>query len=261
MGGIQQEDEQNNPNTYEDIEKEIVEILKKTVGTKTISINNKPRESKHTKDKRANRNKLKKEYELAIRNKKPNIKSSLKSYINSQIGLREQIEKDNKERINKIVNRLIREGGVKSQTFWKLRKQIIKTNSDDSYDTITEEGRKLEDPTETKEHIARFYENLYQAREGKPQFEKKTKEIKERVKQLERESQNSTPAEPVTMDELNITIKQLKNNKATGPDNIPNEIFTKATNNTKTVYLKIINEIMKTRKVPHQWLNGEKTRI
>ena len=40
-----------------------------------------------------------------------------------------------------------------------------------TYDTITEEGVKIEDPGETKNHIADFYENLYQAREGKPEYQ------------------------------------------------------------------------------------------
>ena len=42
-------------------------------------------------------------------------------------------------------------------------------------------GRKqnpIEDPEEAKEHIAQYFENLYQAYEGRPQFEEWTNEIK-----------------------------------------------------------------------------------
>ena len=50
-----------------------------------------------------------------------------------------------------------------------MRKKITNTKTkNNTYDTITEEGVTIEDPGETKNHIADFYENLYQAREGKP---------------------------------------------------------------------------------------------
>ncbi len=76
------------------------------------------------------------------------------------------------------------------------------------------------------------------------------------MSKLEKESKNHPPPEPVTMEELNKTLKQLKNNKATGPDNIPNEVFTKATNNTKKIYLIIINKIIETGTMA-PWRNNQ----
>ena len=65
------------------------------------------------------------------------------------------------------INKLIQEGGIKSDRFWKIRKQIInKSKQQDDYDTITEEGKTLTEPEESKEYIASFYESLYEAREG-----------------------------------------------------------------------------------------------
>ena len=55
-----------------------------------------------------------------------------------------------------------------------MRKKIANTKTKNTYDTITEEGVKIEDPGETKNHIADFYENLYQAREGKGNQNTKT---------------------------------------------------------------------------------------
>ena len=40
----------------------------------------------------------------------------------------------------------------------------------------------IEDPGDTKNHIADFYENLYQAREGKPEYQNCTDHIKTRSK-------------------------------------------------------------------------------
>ena len=49
------------------------------------------------------------------------------------------------------------------------------------------------------------------------------------------------------------TITQLKNKKAPGPDKIPNEIFTHANHQTRETYLKEINKLIQTYKIPDQW--------
>ena len=38
------------------------------------------------------------------------------------------------------------------------------------YPTYTEEGEQITDPTKTKEHVANYFEDLCQAREGKVQY-------------------------------------------------------------------------------------------
>ena len=35
--------------------------------------------------------------------------------------------------------------------------------------TVSESGHPIEDPDEAKEHMAQYFENLFQAREGRPQ--------------------------------------------------------------------------------------------
>ncbi len=56
-------------------------------------------------------------------------------------------------------------------------------------------------------------------------------------------------------------IKQLKNNKATGPDRIPNEIFTNATYDLIYIYIQSINKIIQTHNIPSQWQEGEIIRL
>ena len=46
--------------------------------------------------------------------------------------------------------------------------------------------------------------------------------------------------------------KQLKNNKAPGPDKIPNEIFINANQTTREIYLKEINKIIQSYDIPDQ---------
>ena len=53
----------------------------------------------------------------------------------------------------------------------------------------------------------------------------------------------------------------MKNNKATGPDKIPNEIFTNADPKVKDIYLQTINKIIQTHKIPTQWQTGEIIRL
>ncbi len=65
-------------------------------------------------------------------------------------------------------NKLIREGGTKSQMFWKLREGVLNNKAQNTYDTISENDIRLEDSS--SQLLANFYENGYQAREGKPGY-------------------------------------------------------------------------------------------
>ena len=47
-----------------------------------------------------------------------------------------------------------------------------------------ESDHPIEDPAEAKEHIAQYFENLYQAREGRPHYAEWTKEIKTTSKRM-----------------------------------------------------------------------------
>ena len=55
---------------------------------------------------------------------------------------------------------------------------------------ITEEGKELQHEEETKEHVADYYENLYQPRPCKEEYKHKTEEIEAKVKQIEIEMTN-----------------------------------------------------------------------
>ena len=93
----------------------------------------------------------------------------LKKYLEYQQKLREKIEEQEGRNIEKIAQEIISRGGTNSQQFWKIRKSITKQNSCD-YELMTEDGIKVIDPSEHKEHVAKYYEELYTAREGNPQY-------------------------------------------------------------------------------------------
>ena len=126
---------------------------------------------------------------------------------------------------------------------------------------MDEEGIKILDPELSKEHIAKYFETLYQARKAEKEYIQSTEEIEEQVnKWAEEESYNQNQA-PISMNELNKVIKKLKNGKSNGPDNIPNEIFTRANTNTKNIYLRIFNNILQSQEIPEIWQAGVITRL
>ena len=102
-------------------------------------------------------------------------------YIESQLKVKSLIEKQIKEKTQKKVYQIIKEGGVKSSTFWNIRKQLLNHNKNDAYETRDEEGKTIENPEMSKEHIADYFENLYQAREGEKSHEEWTEHINKTV--------------------------------------------------------------------------------
>ena len=56
-------------------------------------------------------------------------------------------------------------------------------------------------------------------------------------------------------------IKRLKRNKATGPDNIPNELFIESDRIMQKILLDAFNKINEEMEIPSEWQKGEICRI
>ena len=179
----------------------------------------------------------------------------LNQYIQAQINLKMAIKEEQKQTTEKRLNTLIKEGGTKSNMFWKTRKKLLNSNKRDQYDTITEDDTPMSNPQDAKEHIANYFETLYQARQGEKSYEEWTKTIRTHIEQTEKKLKEMKQ-EPITTQEVKKAIKSLKRNKATGPDNIPNEIFINAEERTVEKYTEMINHIHKTQTIPKQWQKG-----
>jgi len=65
----------------------------------------------------------------------------------------------------------------------------------------------------------------------------------------------------ITKKELNKAINKLKNRKATGPDNIPNEALKKMNPTNRGTTLEILNMITDNQQIPKQWLTNTITRF
>ena len=95
---------------------------------------------------------------------------------------------------------LLDEGGVKSSTFWNIRKQLLNHNKNDAYETRDEEGKTIENPEMAKEHIADYFENLYQAREGEKSHEEWTEHINKTVDEIEKKARHPENQQPLTLE-------------------------------------------------------------
>ena len=103
--------------------------------------------------------------------------------------VRHLIGKQHRETIKQTADKLIREGGANSNTFWKTRKRVMNHNNHDDYYTIDENGNPIKDPDTAKDHIADYFENLYQAREGEESYEPWTKHINDTVNSISKSNE------------------------------------------------------------------------
>ena len=142
-----------------------------------------------------------------------------------------------------------------------MKSIVEKSREIDPYDTIKEDGTLLQDEEQTKEYIANYFENLYQARGSKSEYANKTIEIENKVKQIEAEMSNNPDIDDFTEDEINNAIRKLKRKKSTGPDDIPNELFIEANENTKKIISNAYNKINAGLLIPEEWQKGEMCRL
>ena len=133
------------------------------------------------------------------------------AYMGTQELVRSLIEQHMKKHTEKRIKKLTEKAKIDPNIIWQARKRAQTTKSME-YNTITEDSITLTEPEETLEYVADYFQNLYQAREGEPAYEKSTEEIKVAVEQAVRN--NNTKAEqaeePITTKEMNNAIKRKR---------------------------------------------------
>ena len=255
--------DQDKLHDYEYFENTIKETLEKTIGSVKINVGNRrgAKEPESIKILRKEKREARKTLEEEIRNKGVQKRVRLNKYIEAQKELRIQLEEHNRQQIRELIEKIKKEGGVKSKTFWNTKKRLAGKGNGSEYTTITEEGEEITDPEASKEHIANYYENLYQARPGKPEYAKWTHEIEQSIQRIENLEAVKKPPDPVTTEEVKRVVRRLKPGKATGPDNIPNEVFKEADEHLINNITKVMDSIAQRKDIPPQWQEGSLLRL
>ena len=250
------------PRNSKEMNKLITSTMRYTIGQTKITIGQKnKKESEQVKQLRKERKQARLEFEKAIKSNRDQIQGKMKEYIETQVLLKQEIEKETQNNIKRKLSNYTKEGASRTIRFWKEKNDIEKDKTSEPYDTITEQGKILETPEETKDYIAEYYENLYQARPAKEEYKEVTKQIEEKVKQIEEEMKSKPKIEDFTAEELDKVITRLKRKKAIGPDNIPNEAFIEANEDVREIYREHFNEINQTMEIPEEWQEGNLKRL
>ena len=119
-----------------------------------------------------------------------------------------------------------------------------------------EEGKTLTDPETAKDHIANYFEELYQAREVSEKGREWTKKIIESNNNTSILTSRRDHPPPISEQEMKKVKRKLKKRKSCGPDKIPNEaIIFMNDKNTKTTR-NHFNAIMKDNSIPDAWKDG-----
>ena len=247
---------------YDKIQKTITNALEKNIGKVSIRPQKKTQLPERAKETQERVRELKAKYQEAIKHQEPYdmISQKREAYHREQAELIQLLHKTETENTRRKMARLVEEGGACSSYFWKVRRRLLQPNTSNEPDTLDNDGNPITNPDAAKAHIQHFYENLYSPREPREDCKIENDNIIANNKRR-RNCKNTPNTNPFTMEELNTVIKHLKPNKATGPDNIPNRIFTEANHKTKCTYLKILNVITKERKIPNEWQEGEILRL
>ena len=250
--------------TYKELNTIIIEALTETVGIEKILIkNNKSTYPRHIRESIRQSKAAKKELKEKVkagRNDetidKDEINRISEKYKKRQLKALEQIEKHQTKRIRDMTNKIVQEGGTNSNTFWKIARRLKKKKRE-NYDIIDNNEQIIKEPMSAKEHVAKYFEDLYKP--WPPTDEGITKLIQERNRNYE---QNNIQIKEITMREMMKQKRKIKDRKAAGPDRIPNEIITHADKETLNIYRKVINHILTGKEqIPPEWKEGIITTI
>ena len=253
---IEEQLEQKTGHSYKELERAIKDSLTKKIGKKTITIKEKKRkrETKDIKELRKSKKEQRKKFEAADQENKH---KELQEYYNCQNKLRKAVEEAEKGRIKQIMERI--SNSKDKNEIWKVRKRLLGRSNDD-FDTITEEEQLLTNSEETKEYIAQYYENLYQAREESEEGKSWTPVIKEENNKTEMVARN-TQVPLISTQEIKKARKKLRKKKSCGPDEIPNEVLINTSDKILEYAKRCFNKVSTTLEIPRAWKEGRIVRI
>ena len=169
---------------HTEIEGTIRNLLKQTIGKQKIRTDKipKPKSSAKTQARKEKKT-AKRRFEEACRTKSEKEKIIEKEkYQQTQRTLRSEIEKHERENIEKRLKTLQNRAKKDPNIILQARKKVRRKTELD-YNIITKDDRVLTCPEETKNHVAEYFKDLYQARIGTPEYDHWTQLITDTVQQ------------------------------------------------------------------------------
>ena len=136
------------------------------------------------------------------------------------------------------------EGANMSAEIWKLKKQLFPRSRDPPTAMMDDSGNLVTNTEEIKDMAVKAYEHRLRNRPMKEGMEK-IKEAKENVSQKVMEAARNNKTDPWDMDDLDIVLAKLKNNKSRDPHGLANELFKEETagEDLRLAILHLMNRI------------------
>ena len=130
-----------------------------------------------------------------------------------------------------------------------LTKLLNEDNPERRQTVLESEGKLL-----TQKRAANCLAKHYQEESSVKLLRERTKQVREQLKQKQDQPPtDSCMTEAISMEEVELAIRQLKCKKAPGPDGVTNDIIKNFGLLTKRTLLKLFNESWKTGTVPAMW--------
>ena len=235
--------------------KEVEKSAMSSIGKTTFKNNESERYSLQVHELRQEKRNIKKKF---LQEQQPEMrKVQLEKYKDLQIKIRQQIDKEQKEKVQLKFEKMIE--SKSSDIFWKERKKMNRDTSMELLVTKNEEGDRLYDPEKNQENIARYYEKLF-GKQNKPYhpYHDTTEEgIREML--AERRNENERYNKVPDIATIKKVIMNKKNGKAT--TDLKNELLKGGGHEMSELIEILIREIWETENVPEKWNMGHITSI
>ena len=151
------------------------------------------------------------------------------------------------EYVEKKLNEIITTGATNSRAFWKFRKKLLKSDTDNLQAIKDKNGKKLYDLESIKERVADYYEDLYITRKDNMFDPLWSMYIDDKIEEYEKDRnyEGLWVNRRLSLNELNHPIKKIKNGKTVPEsDNIPNEFIKSGGNTMREILFNLFDNIM-----------------
>ena len=168
---------------------------------------------------------------------------------NEQIA--KSIEKTKVEKAKENLAKLEEAGGVKSNEFWRM-KQKIQLREENISHRVIRDGNEYNTRDEIQEAYRQHYSGILKTRQIVPKYQIIQETIGKKFEGY-MEIAKSQCHDVIRVKETEDILKNLKNNKAPGLDEITNEILKKGGNDIAESLTAMFNKILKKNKCPGEW--------